>query len=154
MSKAKRTLGSFLLIKQCPVPSSSCDHTHVWNYRELATLPILNESLAQGRFGPLTIGSMRKNHTTEQSLSILYNVKILQPFCQWTWPRGINCNRTPKPQNVNCNAVSGVLVYWLSMQTHNTGVVSSNFVNVTIKTLSARKATGNHLIKSTSLVKN
>ena len=46
--------------------------------------PTLNESLAQGGFGPLIIGSMRKNHTTELPLTILYNVKILQPFCQWT----------------------------------------------------------------------
>ena len=39
------------------------------------------------------------------------------------------------------------------MRTHNTGVVSSNPALVTRKMPSMRKATGNHLIKSTSLEK-
>ena len=37
------------------------------------------------------------------------------------------------------------------MQTHNTGIMSSNHACVGIKTLLVRKATGNHFIKSTSL---
>ena len=39
------------------------------------------------------------------------------------------------------------------MQTHNTGVVSSNPARVTTKTRLASKATGNNLIKSTYLEK-
>ena len=38
-------------------------------------------------------------------------------------------------------------VKWLSMQTHNTGVVSSIPQRVTFKTPLARKAIGNHLMK-------
>ena len=37
------------------------------------------------------------------------------------------------------------------MGTHNTGVVGSNPTRVTVKTQFVIKATGNHLIKSTSL---
>ena len=61
------TLRSFLLIDQCPGPSSRCDHTYAWNNRELATLLTLSEGLVEGRFEPLTKGSMRKNLTTELS---------------------------------------------------------------------------------------
>ena len=35
--------------------------------RELATIPILSEDFAEGGFEPLTIGSMRKNLTSELS---------------------------------------------------------------------------------------
>ena len=42
---------------------------------------------------------------------------------------------------------------WLSMWTDNTAVVSSIHPCVTIKAPLVRKATGNHLIKSTSLEK-
>ena len=38
--------------------------------------------------------------------------------------------------------LSGAVAYWLSIRTHNTGVVSSNPARVTIKTLLKRKATG------------
>ena len=38
-----------------------------WTYRELATLLTLSESLAEGGFETLTIGSMRKNVTIELS---------------------------------------------------------------------------------------
>ena len=48
-----------------------------------------------------------------------------------------------------CRAVA----YWLNMRTHNTGVVSSIPPCVTFKTILVRKATGDHLIKSTSLEK-
>ena len=37
---------------------------------------------------------------------------------------------------------------WFRVQTHNTGVVSSNLARATIKTPLARKAPGNHQIKS------
>ena len=43
------------------------------------------------------------------------------------------------------------MVSGFSVRTYNTGVVSSNPTRVTIKTPLARKATGNHLIKSTFL---
>ena len=73
------TLRSFLLIEQCPGPSSRCDSTYVHemytldvprdsyacNYRELATLLTPTESLAEVELEPLTIGSMHKNLTTE-----------------------------------------------------------------------------------------
>ena len=69
------TLRSFLLIKQCPGPSSQCDHTprdpYTWNCRELATLLTLSESLAEVGLKPLTIGSMRKNLTIELSLHLV-----------------------------------------------------------------------------------
>ena len=42
---------------------------------------------------------------------------------------------------------------WLSVRTHNTVVVSSIPPCITIKTPLARKATGNPLLKPTSLVK-
>ena len=42
-------------------------YSDVWNYRELATLLILSESLAEAGPEPLTIGSMRKNRTIELS---------------------------------------------------------------------------------------
>ena len=42
-----------------------CD-IYAWNYRELATLFTLNESLPEGGFEPMTIGHMAKNLTTEQ----------------------------------------------------------------------------------------
>ena len=45
----------------------------------------------------------------------------------------------------------GAMVLWLSMLTHNAGVVSSMPPCVTFKTPLVRKATGIHLIKSTSL---
>ena len=41
------------------------------------------------------------------------------------------------------------MVLWLSVRTHNVGVVSSNSTCVIRKALWMRKATGNHLIKST-----
>ena len=49
---------------------------------------------------------------------------------------------------------SSVLAFWLSMRTHNTGVVSSIPPCVTFKTPLVMKATGNHLMNSTSLEKN
>ena len=52
--------------------------------------------------------------------------------------------------------IFSLVVSWFggfSMRTHNTGVVSSNPARVTIKTPLARKALGNHLIKSTALEK-
>ena len=46
------------------------------------------------------------------------------------------------------------MAYWLSMRTHNTGVVSSIPPCATFKkTPLVRKATGNHLTNSTSLEK-
>ena len=39
--------------------------SYAWNYRELATLLNLSESLAEGGFEPLTIRSKRNNLTTE-----------------------------------------------------------------------------------------
>ena len=40
---------------------------YAWNYRELATLLALSESLAEVGLEPLTTGSMRKNLITELS---------------------------------------------------------------------------------------
>ena len=48
---------------------------------------------------------------------------------------------------------SGAIVYWLNVQTHNTGVVSSIPAHVTIKTPLVMKAMEKHLSKSTSLKK-
>ena len=42
-----------------------------------------------------------------------------------------------------------VVMRWLSVRTHNTGVLSSNPTRVTIEMPLVRQATGNHLIKST-----
>ena len=39
--------------------------SYAWNYRELVTLLILSESLAEGGIEPLTMGSMCKNLTTD-----------------------------------------------------------------------------------------
>ena len=46
------------------------------------------------------------------------------------------------------------MTLWLSMQTHNTEVVSSFPPCVAFKTPLVRKATGNHLMNSTSLEKS
>ena len=54
---------------------------------------------------------------------------------------------------IRSQKASCAVVYWLSMRTHNAGVVSSKLVRVTIKTSLVKKATENHLIKSTSLEK-
>ena len=43
-----------------PTPRDS----YAWNYRDLATLLTLSESLAEVGFEPLTLESMRKNLTT------------------------------------------------------------------------------------------
>ena len=48
---------------------------------------------------------------------------------------------------------SGAVAWWLSMRNHNTGVVSSIHPCVISKTPLVRKATGNHLMNSTSLQK-
>ena len=48
---------------------------------------------------------------------------------------------------------SDAVVYWLSMRSHNAGVVSLIPPFVTVKMPLVRKVTGNHLIKSTSLEK-
>ena len=53
-----------------------------------------------------------------------------------------------RPHEVNS---SGAMALWLSVRTHNTGVVSSITPCVTFKTPLARKAAGNHLMNSTSL---
>ena len=45
--------------------------SYAWNYRELATLLILSESLAKVGREPLTMGSMRKNLTTELSWQLM-----------------------------------------------------------------------------------
>ena len=46
-------------------PLSQCDYTsldsYAWNYRELATLPTLSESVAEGGFEPRIIGSLLRN---------------------------------------------------------------------------------------------
>ena len=47
------------------------DDSYAWNYKELATLLTLSESLAERGFKPLTIGSMRKNATTESYPDIM-----------------------------------------------------------------------------------
>ena len=39
--------------------------SYTWNYRELATLLTLSESITEVGLEPLTIGSMRKNLTIE-----------------------------------------------------------------------------------------
>ena len=72
MSKVEiGTLRSFLLIEQCPGPSSLYVTTprdsYAWNYIELATLLTLGEGLAEVGLKPLTTGSMRKNLTIELS---------------------------------------------------------------------------------------
>ena len=45
----------------------------------------------------------------------------------------------------------GASVWWLCVRTHTTWIASSNPARVPIKTPLARKATGSHLVKSTSL---
>ena len=64
------TLRSFLFCLSSSVQVLLLDVTtpresYAWNYRELATLLILSESLAELGLEPLTIGSMRKNLTIE-----------------------------------------------------------------------------------------
>ena len=61
-------------------------------------------------------------------------------------------------QVVTKKAVAFCMIYFpwcsgLGVLGHNTGDVSMNHTRVTIKTPLVRKATGNHLIKSTSLEK-
>ena len=48
-----------------PLDVTTPPDSYAWNYRELATLLTLRESLAEGELEPLTIGSMRKNLATE-----------------------------------------------------------------------------------------
>ena len=48
----------------------------------------------------------------------------------------------------------GAVVSWLGIRTHNTGIIGLNPPRVTMKTPLVRKATGNHLMNSTSLEKN
>ena len=64
-------MSSFLLIEQCqalPLNVTAPRDSYAWNYRELATLLALNESLAEAAFEPLTIGAaMCKNLNTELS---------------------------------------------------------------------------------------
>ena len=47
----------------------------------------------------------------------------------------------------------GAVAQWLNMRTHNTGIVSSIPPCITFETPLVRKATGNHLMNSTSLEK-
>ena len=48
-----------------PLDVTTPRDSYAWNYRELATLLTLSESLAEVGLEPLTIGSMRKNVTIE-----------------------------------------------------------------------------------------
>ena len=48
---------------------------------------------------------------------------------------------------------SGAVVKWLSVRSHNAGVIISNPARVTIKAPLSRTATGNHLVKFTSVQK-
>ena len=50
-----------------PLDVSTYHDSYYLNYRELATLLTLSESLAKGAFEPLAIGSMRKNLATDPS---------------------------------------------------------------------------------------
>ena len=61
---------SFLLsssVQVLPLDVTTPRDSHAWNYRELATLLTLSESLAEVGLEPLTIGSVCKNLTTELS---------------------------------------------------------------------------------------
>ena len=51
--------------------------SHAYNYRELVTLLTLSESLAEEGLEPLTIGSMRKDHTID--LSVVQLTSCMQP---------------------------------------------------------------------------
>ena len=64
------TLRSFRLsssVQVLPFDVTTPRDSYAWNYRELATVLILSESLAKGGFESMTIGSMRKNLTIELS---------------------------------------------------------------------------------------
>ena len=65
------TLRSFFCISSSvqvlPLGVTTPRDSYTWNYRELATLLTLSESLAEAGFEPLTMGSMRKNLTIELS---------------------------------------------------------------------------------------
>ena len=50
-----------------PLDVTTPRDSYAWNYRALATLFTLRESLAEGGFESLTIGSILKNPTTELS---------------------------------------------------------------------------------------
>ena len=65
-----RDRGAFCLsssVQVLPLDVTTPRDSYTWNYRELATLLVLSESSAEGGLEPLTIGSMRKNLTTEVS---------------------------------------------------------------------------------------
>ena len=50
-----------------PLDVTTPRDSYAWNYRELATLLALCESLAEGGFEPLSIASMRMDPATELS---------------------------------------------------------------------------------------
>ena len=54
-------------VQVIPLDVTTPGDSYAWNYRELVNLPTLSESFAKGRFEPLTMGSMRKNLTTQLS---------------------------------------------------------------------------------------
>ena len=57
---------------------------YAWKYRELATLLNLSESLVEGGFEPLIIGSMRKNLTTELSRHLCCYAYVNTCNAYWT----------------------------------------------------------------------
>ena len=54
-------------VQALPLDVTTPRNSYAWNYRKLATLLTLSESLAEVGLEPLTIGSMRKNLTIELS---------------------------------------------------------------------------------------
>ena len=54
-------------VQVLPLDVTTTPDSNAWNYRELATLLTLSESLAESGFEPLTIGSICKNLITELS---------------------------------------------------------------------------------------
>ena len=70
-----------LLIDQCqilPLGVITSRDSYPWNYRELATLLTLSESLAEDEFETLTIGSIRNNLFTQPSRLL----NLIPGFCQ------------------------------------------------------------------------
>ena len=62
-------------VQTLPLDVTTPRDSYAWNYGELATLLILSEILAESGFEPSTLGSMRKNLTTEL-LSYIRNLGI------------------------------------------------------------------------------
>ena len=79
---------------------------------------------------------------------VIAGVRLEIVFPECFIKRLFSTTEIPSARKITCD------VEWLSLGTHNTGVVSSNPTPVTIEKPLVRKATGNHRIKSFFLGKN